>query len=222
MHRHLRVAAWLTLAMAAPLLFADARPGLTVHETVLRAKPAGDAAEVAKLPAETELAVFERKGGWYRVESTPGAGWLRLASLRFPSTSTSDAVSGVDLLLNSMRTGSAPVGAASSGTTTGVRGLDASDLASASPSEGQVEKLEGYASNADAGRKFAAAAGLGAVDVAYLEPGEVDAALLEQTRQARSAQERERSENRPAIEAPADKPCFGTGCDPDIPFMGGG
>ncbi|MDX1594241.1 MAG: SH3 domain-containing protein, partial [Gammaproteobacteria bacterium] len=69
MRRATRILAWLLLALVAPLLLADARPALTVHETVLRSAPAGDAGEVATLPAETDLSVLERRGGWYRVES---------------------------------------------------------------------------------------------------------------------------------------------------------
>ena len=202
MRNGFRVLAWLALALATPLLLADARPGLTVHETVLRSDPAGNAAEVATLPAETELSVFERLGGWYRVQADAGAGWLRLASLRFPSPELGAADSGVDLILNSMRTG--------------VRGLDASDIDNASASEAQLEKLETLASSADAGRALAAAGNLKPVDIAYLEPaGQVDEALLDQTRSVRSQAEIE------AAEKAEKETCYGDGCDPDIPFMGG-
>jgi len=211
-----RIVAWLSLALAATLLYAAARPALTVHETELRGDPAGNAVSVATLPAESEITVFERKGGWYRVESEAGAGWLRLASLRFPSTLQRESDSGVDLLLNSMRTGTY-AGKASSGTTTGVRGLDGSDIDSASPSEAQFEKLEAQASSADAGRAFAAATNLEPVSIAFLEPAaEADATLLEQTRSTRSASEVEASKAKAKEDA-----CYGDGCDPDIPFMGG-
>ncbi len=214
MRNGIRVLAWLSLALLAPLLLADARPGLTVHETVLRSDPAGNAAEVATLPAETELSVFERLGGWYRVQADAGAGWLRLASLRFPSDQQRAADSGVDLLLNSMRTGTY---AGSTGTTTGVRGLDANDIDNASASEAQLEKLEGMASSADAGRAFATQGNLKPVEIAYLEPaGEADQALLEQTRGARSQGEIE------AEKKAGEGACYGDGCDPDIPFLGGG
>jgi hypothetical protein len=163
-----RIVVWLPLALVATLLYAAARPALTVHETELRGDPAGNAVSVATLPAESEITVFERKGGWYRVESEAGAGWLRLASLRFPSTLQRESDSGVDLLLNSMRTGTY-AGRVSSGTTTGVRGLDGSDIDSATPSEAQIEKLEAQASSADAGRAFAAATNLEPVSVAFLE-----------------------------------------------------
>jgi hypothetical protein len=214
MRRGIHVLAWLAMALAAPLLLADARPGLTVHETVLRSEPAGDAGEVATLPAETELSVFERLGGWYRVQANAGAGWLRLASLRFPSTELGAGDSGVDLILNSMRTGTY---AGSSGTTTGVRGLDASDIDNASASEAQLEKLEALASSAEAGRKFASAGNLKPVEIAYLEPaGEVDESLLEQTRSARSQAELEAQEK-------AGDTCYGDRCEnSDLPFLGGG
>ncbi len=214
MRNGFRILAWLSLALVTPLLLADARPGLTVHETVLRSDPAGNASEVATLPAETELSVFERLGGWYRVQADAGAGWLRLASLRFPSPELGAADSGVDLLLNSMRTST--YAGSSSGTTTGVRGLDASDIDNASASEEQLEKLETLASSADAGRALAATGKLEPVDIAFLEPaGQVDEALLKQTRSVRSQAEIE------AAEKAEEETCYGDGCDPDIPFMGG-
>ncbi len=216
MTKWLRFVIWLPLALVTTLLYADARPALTVHETELRGDPAGNAVSVATLPAESEITVFERKGGWYRVEAEAGAGWLRLASLRFPSTLQRESDSGVDLLLNSMRTGTY-AGGASSGTTTGVRGLDGSDIDSASPSESQIEKLEAQASSADAGRTFAAATSLEPVSIAFLEPAaEADATLLEQTRSTRSTSEVEASKAKAKEDA-----CYGDGCDPDIPFMGG-
>jgi hypothetical protein len=199
MRNGFRILAWLSLALVTPLLLADARPGLTVHETVLRSDPAGNAAEVATLPAETELSVFERLGGWYRVQADAGAGWLRLASLRFPSPELGAADSGVDLLLNSMRTST--YAGSSSGTTTGVRGLDASDIDNASASEEQLEKLETLASSADAGRALAAAGKLEPVDLAFLEPaGQVDEALLKQTRSVRSQAEIEAAEKAEGVE----------------------
>ena len=42
MRNGFRILAWLSLALVTPLLLADARPGLTVHETVLRSDPAGN------------------------------------------------------------------------------------------------------------------------------------------------------------------------------------
>ncbi len=214
MRKGCRVLAWVALALVAPLLLADARPGLTVHETVLRSDPAGDAVAVATLPAETELSVFERLGGWYRVQADAGAGWLRLASLRFPSTAQRQADSGVDQLLNSMRSGTY---AGRSGTTTGVRGLDANDINNASANESQLEKLEGLASTPDAGRAFATAGGLQPVTVAQIEPArEVDKALLKQTRSVRSKGEIEASEKAKR------ETCYGDRCpDSDIPFLGG-
>ncbi|MDX1594848.1 MAG: SH3 domain-containing protein, partial [Gammaproteobacteria bacterium] len=189
-----------------------ARPALTVHETVLRSAPAGDAGEVATLPAETDLSVLERRGGWYRVESGSGAGWLRLASLRFPSSGQAEAESGVDSVLTMMRIGPG-TGGASSSTTTGVRGLDGNTIASASADREEVEKLESLGRSAEHGRALAKAGKLEAVDVDYLEMAELDEGLLEQTRGARSETEKKSAD---------EETCYGDGCDSDIPFLGGG
>jgi hypothetical protein len=201
------------LALLAPLLYADVRPGLTVHETDLRGKPSSSAASIATLPSGSELTVFERKGGWYRVEAEAGPGWLRLASIRFPSTARTEADDGTDEVLSMMRIGPGS-GAMSSSTTTGVRGLDGASIQSASPSEEQLERLEGLAGTSESGRALAEKGELEAVDIGYLEMAELDETLLEQTRSARTEEELR------GPERPKDD-CYGDGCDPDIPFLGG-
>lgn len=213
MRNRFRALAWLALASLAPLLLAAARPALTVHEAVLRSDPAADATAVATLPPETTLTVLERLGGWYRVEAEAGAGWLRLASLRFPSESQREAESSVDTLLGMMRIGAGPAGA-SSGTTTGVRGLDANAITSASPDEKEMEKLEAQASTADAGRALAAAAKLVAVEIAYLEPVAPPEPVARTRPKAASGSGEKAGK--------AEERCYGDGCDPDIPFLGGG
>jgi hypothetical protein len=210
MRNRFRALAWLVLALLAPLLLAAARPALTVHEAVLHSDPAADAAAVATLPPETALTVLERLGGWYRVETEAGAGWLRLASLRFPSETQREAESGVDTLLGMMRVGAGPAGA-SSGTTTGVRGLDANAITSASPDEKALEKLEAQASTADAGRALAAAAKLVASEIAYLEPVAPPEAVARPRPKAASSSGGKAKES-----------CYGDGCDRDLPFLGGG
>jgi len=213
MRKGIRVLAWLSLGLVAPLLFADARPGLTVHETELRGDPSGSASSVATLSSGSHVTVFERKGGWYRVEADAGAGWLRLASIRFPNTAQQQSDDGTDSVLSMMRIGPG-AGVASSSTTTGVRGLDGASIQQASPNEEQVEKLDALARNAETGRALAEKGELEAVDVDYLEMAELDETLLEQTRSARTEEELQ------GPQGDGDE-CYGDGCDPDIPFMGG-
>ena len=207
-----RILALLSLALIAPWLYADVRPGFTVHETELRGEFSGSATSLATLPSGTHLTVFERKGGWYRVEAEAGTGWLRLASIRFPNTAQQQAGDSVDDVLSMMRIGLGS-GVASSSTTTGVRGLDGTAIQSASPSKEQIEKLDAQARTAVSGRKLAREAKLKSVNVEYLEMAELDQTLLEQTRNARTAEEL-------GIK-PAKEGCNGDGCDPDIPSSGG-
>jgi hypothetical protein len=56
--------------------------------------------------------------------------------------------------------------------TTGVRGLDAEQLANAKPDAAEFRKLQGYASSRDAAARFAAQGELGSQNVAYPKEGQ--------------------------------------------------
>jgi hypothetical protein len=213
--RWFRITAWLPLVLIAPLLHADTRPGLTVHETELRGEPSASASSVATLPSGAQLTVFERKGGWYRVEADTGAGWLRLASIRFPNTAQQQAEGGAATMMSMMRIGpGADVDDGPRSTTTGVRGLDGASIDNAAPDEEQIAKLEALARTAETGRALAEEGKLAPVDVDFLEMAELDETLLDQTRSARTEEE---------LRGPERKveDCYGDTCDSDIPYLGG-
>ena len=118
-----------------------------IRATELKQEPASDAATVATLPENTAVDALERKGGWTRVKAGAGEGWVRMLALRFggaPPPSRARAAS--SQLFNVARTGT-------SGTqvTTGVRGLDAEQIANAQPNPAELAKLQGFA--ADRGRR---------------------------------------------------------------------
>jgi hypothetical protein len=141
----------LCLLLLCPLL-AIAEPATVIRATELKKEPAADAATLAELPENAALEALERKGGWTRVKSASGEGWVRMLALRFGAAGAAkQGDSGVAQLFNAARTGS-------SGTqvTTGVRGLDEAMLANAQPNKAELEKMSQFAATPDAAAGFAA------------------------------------------------------------------
>jgi hypothetical protein len=160
-----RIAALLLLF--APAL-ALAEPATVVRATELRQAPASDAAVVAPLAENAQVEALERKGGWTRVRAADGAeGWVRMLGLRYAGAGEAKrGDTGIVQLLNVARTGT-------SGTqvTTGVRGLDAEQLANAKPNAAELKKLQGYAVSGGAAAGFAARGKLRARKVDYPKAG---------------------------------------------------
>ena len=158
-------AAFLLLLLPALCL---ANPATVIRATELRAAPATDAAVVAPLAESAGVEVLERKGGWTRVKAATGAeGWVRMLALRHVGGGEAkQGDSGIVQLLNVARSGT-------SGTqvTTGVRGLDAEQLANARPNAEELQKMQGYGASKDAAAGFAASGKLQAQRVAYPKEG---------------------------------------------------
>jgi SH3 domain-containing protein len=144
-----------------------AEPATAIRATELRSAAASDAAVVAPLAEGAKVDTLERKGGWTRVRAQGGAeGWVRMLALRQAGGGAAQqGDSGIAQLLNVARSGT-------SGTqvTTGVRGLDAEQLANARPNAAELQKMQGYAASKDAAAGFAASGKLQSRSVGY--PGE--------------------------------------------------
>ena len=142
----------LTLLLLAPVLCL-AEPATVLRATELKKEPATDAPTVASLAESAAVDALERKGGWTRVKTGEGAeGWVKMLLLRYGGPGAAkQGDSGVAQLLSVARTGT-------SGTqvTTGVRGLDAEQLANARPNPAELKKMEGYAASKDGAAQFAA------------------------------------------------------------------
>jgi len=141
----------LAVLLLCPLL-ALAEPATVIRATELKKEPASDAATLAELPENAALEALERRGGWTRVKSASGEGWVRMLALRFGGPGAAKAGdSGVAQLFSAARTGS-------SGTqvTTGVRGLDEAMLANAQPNKAELEKMSQFAATPEAAAGFAA------------------------------------------------------------------
>jgi hypothetical protein len=141
----------LLILLLFPIL-AWAEPATTIRQVELKKAPAADAETIGQIAENTALDALERKGGWTRVKSESGDGWVRMLALRFGGPGEAKkGDSGVSKLFNVARTGS-------SGTTvtTGVRGLDPEMLAKAQPNPAELAKMEQFAATPDAAAGFAA------------------------------------------------------------------
>lgn len=153
---------YLYLLLMLPAL-AWAEPATVIRATDLKQAPATDSATLAALAENTALEALERKGGWTRVKGDAGEGWVRMLALRFGGAAPAKpGASGLTQLFNVARTGT-------SGTqvTTGVRGLDADQLAAAQPNPAELAKLEKFAADANAAEKFAGQGKLSRTSVEY-------------------------------------------------------
>ncbi|MDH2918042.1 MAG: hypothetical protein PXX73_02445 [Sideroxydans sp.] len=122
--------------------------GYTVRNTEIKAKPFSDAATLATLPEKASVTIVQRMGGWVRISSSTGNGWVKMLNLRSSSARTGD--SGLQSLFNVGRTGSSGITVA-----TGVRGLSSEDVQNASPNPVEFAKLKNYAVNQNQASQFA-------------------------------------------------------------------
>ena len=157
----------LALALAGGLGAgaALAETGTALKETPVHAQPQGGAQVLAKVPAKQTVQITARQGAWAGVTTGDGvAGWARILNLR-----TGSGLPGNDggaQMMAAFRTGSS-----ASAVPTGVKGLSADQLMSASANTYELELLDGYAANSSQAQQFAAQAPLKAQQVKYLESG---------------------------------------------------
>ncbi|HEX5337868.1 MAG TPA: SH3 domain-containing protein [Gallionella sp.] len=151
----------LSCCLAAPV-YAE-QPAYTVRSTEIKQKPFSDAATVATLNEKSSVNILSRQGGWVRISSESGSGWVRMLNLRSSNTATKQGDSGLQSLLNIGRSGSSGVTVA-----TGVRGLSEEELKNAKPNPREVEKLQRYEVNKPQAENFARSAKLKTRQMDYL------------------------------------------------------
>ena len=153
----------VAVSLLAPAL-CIAEAATVIRATELKQAPATDAATAGQLAENAKVDALERQGGWTRVRSAGGAeGWVRMLALRYEGAGAArQGDSGITQAINVARTGT-------SGTqvTTGVRGLDADQLANAKPNTAELKKLERYSAGKDAAAAFAERGPLRAQQVSY-------------------------------------------------------
>ncbi|NLI76745.1 MAG: SH3 domain-containing protein [Candidatus Riflebacteria bacterium] len=143
----------------------DAR-GQAVKPEAIRAEPFTDAREVGTLAKGDPVEIQARDGGWLRITSRAGNGWVRMLGIRRGEAGKARFTAEGVLGLASGRAGTGTVVA-----TTGIRGLNEEDLQGARFAGVQVELLESYGVSRAEAREFAGQASLQARSVPYL-PGE--------------------------------------------------
>jgi hypothetical protein len=160
----MRTLASLLVALLLVPALALAEPATVIRATELKQSPATDAAGVATLAETTKVDALERKGGWTRVRTEGGAeGWVRMLALRYAGTGEAkQGDAGISQVLNVARTGTS-----GAQVTTGVRGLDAEQLANARPNPAELRKMESYSASRDGAEGFAAKGKLSAQRVDY-------------------------------------------------------
>lgn len=136
----------LALAGAAALA---ADPGTLSRAESLREKPFADAKVLAPLASGAKVSILSRNGGWYQVKADTRTGWVRMLSVRRTTAPTGSSVAG----LASVASGRAGTGTVT--TTTGVRGLDAAELKTATFNEERIRKAEGFRVGRAAAAAFA-------------------------------------------------------------------
>ncbi len=157
-----------TLALAAlALLFAAnaalaGEKGTALKNDDIKAEPFHDAKTVAALAKGDTVEILKKEGGWLKVRSARGSGWVRMLSVRKGEARKPNEAAGL-LGLASGRAGTGKVVA-----TTGVRGLSEEDLKAAKFDEAELKRAESYAVTKERAAQFARQGGLVARQVGYL------------------------------------------------------
>ncbi len=149
------------LAASGPALAAN--PGTVLKADEIRAEPFRDAKTVGSLAKGDAVEVLEQRGGWFRVNSARGKGWVRMLSVRRGEARKRSGEAGEVFGLATGRAGTGRVVA-----TTGIRGLSEEDLKAAKYSETEVKKVESFTTTREQARTFAAEGPLAPRKVPYL------------------------------------------------------
>jgi len=152
------------LALCVTAFPAAAEVGAVIRAGELKAMPFIDAATSARVAANQQVTILDRKGGWVEVEVNGQTGWVRMLNVRMQGG-------------NSPAQGQANVHAASllrtnsSGATvtTGIKGLGEEDLRNAAPDPAQVAMLAAMSVPASEASGNARASGLVEHSVDYLD-----------------------------------------------------
>jgi hypothetical protein len=161
---------WVGLSLGASLLLAPvaalaAENGLMIRAGDLMSEPFIDAAKAAKVKAKQKVTILERKGGWVRVQADGKAGWVRSLNVRLAEGSGRPRASSNNVA--ALRTGSSGRTA-----TTGVKGLDETDLRKAKADYSELAALDASAVGEGDAKSAAAQKQLAENQVAYLAEGD--------------------------------------------------
>ena len=151
----------LTLFGMQPVLAAESGTALKAAE--IRVEPYSDAKVLATLAAGDKVDILKKEGGWLRVKSTKGSGWVRMLNIGKGSARKGSGDAAGILGLASGRAGTGKVVA-----TTGIRGLSEEDLKSAKFNADELKLAESFATTRDQAQTFATQGQLTAQKFDYL------------------------------------------------------
>lgn len=163
---HVRPALVLALAgLFAAMPVYTAETGSVLKADQLKAEPFRDANAVSMMAPGDKVEILQRQGGWFRVKSAKGAGWVRMLSVRRGEAGKASAESDVSGLLGlaSGRAGTGKVIA-----TTGIRGLNEEQLKAAKYSESEIKLSDSLVESLAEARKFAVRGKLAPRKIDYL------------------------------------------------------
>lgn len=154
----------LVLAMLTMPLAMAAETGTALKAETIRAEPFGDAKSLGTLAAGEKVSILKKDGGWLKVKSAKGSGWVRMLSIRKGEAGKKSTASSAGLLdLASGRAGTGKVVA-----TTGVRGLNEEELKAAKFDEKELKLAESFATGRADAQRFAGQGKLSAQKFEYL------------------------------------------------------
>lgn len=152
----------LLMLLCAPLIALAGEAGTALKLDTLRAEPFADAKTAGTLNKGDSVDIVSKKGAWLQVKTKKSSGWVRLLSVKRGGATSNNALGGAI----SVASGRAGTGKVVS--TTGIRGLSAEELKSAKFNEEEMKKMESYQTSAADAKSYAAAGGLSATKMAYL------------------------------------------------------
>jgi hypothetical protein len=168
------VAMLVSTARAADLSAVVHKPSADVY-----AEPRFDAPKVATLPRNTDVRISAQQGLWYQLRMVASApGFVRVNDVRIAYAD----VEGGEANLRVLMGGKAGKGRVTE--TAGVRGIEESDLRSATLSQGQLNAMVAHRVDGPAGAAYAAEQSWQATSVAYAgeaKPGKKSGKLTTET-----------------------------------------
>lgn len=150
-------------AMAEPKAKVD-HGGRALKGDAIRTEPYRDAKMVGNLEKGDKVQIVNRDGGWYKVKSARGNGWVRMLSIRRSAVTKTKYSSKGILGLATGRKGKGKIVL-----TTGIRGLNEENLKTARFNAEQLSILESYGVSKVQALRFAIMGKLKAREIAYLK-----------------------------------------------------
>ena len=138
-----------TAMLVASLLSVAAEQGQMTRDAEVRKEPRSDAEKTGDIAENTPVQITQHQGAWVSILAAPTAGWVRMLSVRPVSGTRESSDGSTRAMLNLARTGSSGAAVA-----TGVRGLDREGLSNASPNNAELQKLDAFQRDLDAGNAF--------------------------------------------------------------------